>query len=98
MGQLALSALFFLFDLLYTAGMGGYAGSIMKHITSVSSRLLCLAVLLGSVAGLRAEDHATFPAGDFTFTRPAKWEWVESTSPMRKAQLKVTDEATKTSA
>jgi hypothetical protein len=70
----------------------------MKNMTSVSSRLLCVAVLLGSMAGLRAEEHATFPAGEFTFTRPAKWEWVESTSAMRKAQLKVTDDATKTSA
>ena len=55
-------------------------------------------VLFVSMTGLRADEHATFPAGDFTFTRPAKWEWVESTSAMRKAQLKITDEATKTSA
>jgi hypothetical protein len=50
------------------------------------------------MSGLRAEEHATFPVGEFTFTRPAKWEWVESTSKMRKAQLRVTDEATKASA
>ena len=50
------------------------------------------------MSGLRAEEHATFPAGEFTFTRPANWEWVESTSKMRKAQLKVTDAASKASA
>lgn len=50
------------------------------------------------MTGLRAEEHATFPAGEFTFTRPANWEWVESTSKMRKAQLKVTDAASKASA
>jgi hypothetical protein len=27
--------------------------------------------------------------GEFSFTRPEKWEWVEVTSSMRKAQLKV---------
>ena len=32
------------------------------------------------------------------FTRPAGWEWVEVTSSMRKAQLKVADTKTKTSA
>ena len=82
----------------YNAAMAGYAGRIMKYITSVSSRLLCLTVLFISMTGLRAEEHATFPVSEFTFTRPAKWEWVESTSNMRKAQLKFTDEATKTSA
>jgi hypothetical protein len=79
-------------------GMSTYAGRHMKHVTSVPSRLLCLIVLFAATSGLRAEDHATFPVGDFTFTRPVKWEWAESTSTMRKAQLKVTDEAAKTSA
>jgi hypothetical protein len=31
-----------------------------------------------------------FKVGEFTFTVPEKWEWVETTSSMRKAQLKVT--------
>jgi hypothetical protein len=84
--------------LIYNAGIRGYAGRVMKVVTRVLSRLLCLAVLLGSMAGLRAEEHATFAVSEFTFTRPASWEWVESTSSMRKAQLKVTDAATKTSA
>jgi hypothetical protein len=36
-----------------------------------------------------AEAPATFKVGEFTFKRPAKWAWVETTSSMRKAQLKV---------
>jgi len=36
-----------------------------------------------------AEDPKTFKVGEFTFTRPADWQWVEVTSSMRKAQLKV---------
>jgi hypothetical protein len=38
-----------------------------------------------------AEAPATFKVGEFTFQRPAKWEWVEPTSTMRKAELKVND-------
>jgi hypothetical protein len=38
---------------------------------------------------LRAEDPATFPVGGLTFKRPADWGWVPVSSPMRKAQLKV---------
>jgi hypothetical protein len=70
----------------------------MKLNTTLLPRFFWLAVLVISTSGLRAEDHATFPVGEFTFSRPAKWEWVESTSKMRKAQLKVTDEASKASA
>jgi hypothetical protein len=36
-----------------------------------------------------AEAPATFEAGEFKFNRPADWQWVATTSPMRKAQLKV---------
>src|SRR3989441_9591655 len=36
-----------------------------------------------------AEAPGTFKVGEFTFTRPEGWEWVETTSSMRKAQLKV---------
>jgi len=70
----------------------------MNHNITPLARFFCLAFLICSMMGLRAEEHATFPAGEFTFTRPAKWAWVESTSKMRKAQLKVTDEASKASA
>ena len=45
-----------------------------------------------------ADAPATFEVGEFKFTRPSSWEWVESASPMRKAQLKVNDTARKESA
>ena len=49
--------------------------------------ILLLALL--SALTLRAEDPATFDVAGLTFTRPAEWKWVEVSSPMRKAQLKV---------
>jgi hypothetical protein len=57
----------------------------------------CAAVLLVSLTQVQAEE-LTFKVGATSFTRPAKWEKVEAASPMRKAQLKVTLEKTKTSA
>ena len=45
---------------------------------------------------LRAADApATFKVSEFAFMRPTNWEWVESASPMRKAELKVVDSKTK---
>ncbi|MBI2927286.1 MAG: hypothetical protein HYY24_16450 [Verrucomicrobia bacterium] len=44
---------------------------------------------------LAADAPATFKVSEFTFTRPAAWEWVETAGVMRKAQLKVTDAKTK---
>jgi hypothetical protein len=38
-----------------------------------------------------AEAPATFKVSEFNFKRPSQWEWVEVTSAMRKAQLKVAD-------
>jgi hypothetical protein len=49
---------------------------------------LLAAVLLSTTAGY-ADDPATFEVGGLKFTRPADWKWVEVTSPMRKAQLKI---------
>jgi hypothetical protein len=49
-------------------------------------------------APLFAEPPPTFKVSEFTFKRPTSWEWVEVTSPMRKAQLKVPDSKTKGSA
>ena len=67
----------------------------MKLIRS----LLVVTTLLGGSNPLRAADApATFKVSEFTFTRPANWEWVESTSQMRKAELKVVDAATKAKA
>lgn len=44
-------------------------------------------MLLAAIAF--AEDPADFEVGSFKFTRPAGWQWVQVTSPMRKAQLNV---------
>jgi len=50
-----------------------------------------LALLFLCTVSLRAEAPATFKVSEFTFARPGSWEWVETTSAMRKAQLKVPD-------
>jgi hypothetical protein len=52
-------------------------------------RLALLVLALVGAATLRAEDPATFEVGDLTFKRPTDWTWVQVSSPMRKAQLKV---------
>src|SRR3954471_11333680 len=56
-----------------------------------SSLLPALIACVAAVAALpvHAEDHATFEVAGLTFTRPADWKWIEITSPMRKAQLRV---------
>jgi len=46
-------------------------------------------------AAAAADAPATFKVSEFTFTRPANWESVQVSSPLRKAQLKVTDSADK---
>jgi hypothetical protein len=51
--------------------------------------------LLSACSLIAAEGNAAFKVGEFTFSRPAAWEWIESTSPMRKAQLKVQEPASK---
>ena len=51
--------------------------------------MLSLAATLFAMDGMAAAK--TFKVGEFDFAVPEKWEWVESSSPMRKAQLKVTD-------
>src|SRR5213594_4201041 len=48
--------------------------------------LFCFSVLTSAIA---AEAPQSFKVCEFSFTRPASWEWVEVTSAMRKAQLKV---------
>lgn len=71
----------------------------MTTFNQAATRLLTAVLLsLAIVIGVRAESPATFNVGDYTFTRPAKWEWVETTSPMRKAQLKVPDAKSEKSA
>src|SRR5216117_3909157 len=62
-------------------------------------RFVLVSTLFAPLTGLRAADApATFKVSEFTFTRPANWEWVESTSQMRKAELKVVDAATQAKA
>ena len=58
-------------------------------MTTLSMRLAFL--LLPAFALTAAEGPATFKVSEFNFKRPASWEWVETTSTMRKAQLKVPD-------
>ncbi len=48
-----------------------------------------LALFAAALHARTAEAPKTFKVGEFTFARPVGWEWVESPSPMRKAQLKV---------
>ena len=63
------------------------------------SRIVLVSTLFAALTGLRAADAtATFKVSEFTFTRPANWQWVESASAMRKAELKVVDEKTKAKA
>lgn len=52
-------------------------------------RLTLAAAILTLASVLHAEDPATFEVGALKFQRPAAWQWVAVSSPMRKAQLKV---------
>src|SRR5215510_11455370 len=62
-------------------------------------RLVFVWTLLAALNSVRAADApATFKVSEFTFARPTNWEWVESASPMRKAELKVVDTKTKAKA
>src|SRR5689334_14665851 len=63
----------------------------MKLIFALPAALLALTLAA-------AETPATFKVSEFTFKRPEKWEWIETASPMRKAQLKVNDAGKKSSA
>lgn len=67
------------------------------RLLSCFGRLAALIIAYSSLAQA-ADAPAIFEVGEFKFTRPASWEWIESTSQMRKAQLKVNDAAKKQSA
>ena len=54
--------------------------------------------LTSALATVAADAAATFKVSEFTFKRPEKWEPVETASPMRKAQLKVSTADKKDSA
>jgi len=60
--------------------------------------VVTVVVLCGANRLCAADPPASFKVSEFTFTRPANWEWVESTSPMRKAVLKIVDAKTKATA
>src|SRR5262245_16723761 len=57
----------------------------MKHF-SIARLLVLLSVAL-ALPVLAANE--TFKVSELTFKRPSGWEWVESSSPMRAAQLLV---------
>lgn len=61
----------------------------MKLSSLLLGLFLAVAAAFVPLPAARAEDPATFEAGDFTFTRPADWAWVPPSSAMRKAQLRV---------
>src|SRR5437868_2262310 len=52
--------------------------------------LFCTLTVLLNFHLIAAEAPKPFKVGEFSFTRPADWQWVDVTSSMRKAQLKVT--------
>ena len=63
----------------------------MKRIVRRLS-LVVLASLCATTVLMAAED---FKVSEFSFQRPAAWEWVPVNSPMRKAQIKINDPKSK---
>jgi len=70
----------------------------MRYERLMRHYLFTLSLCLASTQLFAAEAPATFKVSEFTFTRPPAWEWVESASTMRKAQLKVNSDDKKSSA
>jgi len=62
------------------------------------SKMVGCLLLAQSFLPVFAAPPASFKVGEFTFIRPVTWEWVEVTSPMRKAQLRIIEPATKETA
>lgn len=60
--------------------------------------LTAISFVTGASRLQAADAPATFEVGEFKFARPSSWEWVENSSPMRKAQLKINDASKKESA
>ncbi len=56
----------------------------IAHFSQFCAAALCLSYALAA-----AESPTQFKVSEFTFTRPAQWQWVETHSTMRKAQLRV---------
>src|SRR5688572_20727336 len=59
----------------------------MRFYSQVFTTLF-FALGLASMA-ISAEAPSSFKVGEFNFARPTDWQWVETTSTMRKAHLKV---------
>ena len=57
---------------------------MLRHFIAVLGFSFALAS-----SSFAADAPASFKVGEFTFQRATRWSWIESTSPMRKAQLKV---------
>ncbi len=69
----------------------------MRIQTGFNLLVLALMMLKQTCGCANAADAPTeFKVGEFNFKRPARWEWVEPTSPMRKAELKIADAKGKT--
>ena len=61
----------------------------MCTLTALSGILLVW--ISTAAAAFAADAPAKFTVGEFVFTRPADWQWIEINSVMRKAQLKIVD-------
>ena len=83
-----------------TADHSSFTPSVMKTVSSIPARRFTvqLSALFLICTALGADAPSTFKVGEFSFTRPGNWEWVEVTSAMRKAQLRVPDPQKKASA
>ena len=65
----------------------------MRTVSGFKVSVIFLTLI--SLSARAAEGPAKFQVSEFTFTRPASWEWVDvSASPMRKAQLKIPGKGT----
>ena len=64
-------------------------------IVAMLNALLWLALPCSLVG---AEGPKSFQVGEFSFSSPQTWDWVPSTSSMRKAELRVNDKARKSKA
>jgi len=62
------------------------------------TKVVALGLLTVPGHAFGADGPATFKAGEFTFQRPSGWQWVETSSAMRKAQLKISGADKKESA
>ncbi len=60
--------------------------------------LLVIGASLSSTGVFSAESPASFSVSDLSFKRPKTWEWIEVTSSMRKAQLRVSEPGKKEAA